>query len=280
VLVRSWNLFHGNSVPPQRRGFLPEMVALATADQPDVLCVQEVPGWALRLFTVGDLASRAPLGVAVGRAVTALHHGLIRGAVSGQGLGIWLGPGWELLDHHVLRLNPSELRRRQAQAWGLGRHARWTWAKERRIVQVVRARAGSRRCLVANVHCTPYFRGTRIPACELLRAAEYVISLAAPEEAVVLAGDFNVGPVRSDVFDRLAEPARGFSGAGRGIDQVLVRGAAVSGRSVWPEERRRRSDGTVLSDHAPVDVEIPSPPAARADRGGDEFRRNRRSDSP
>jgi hypothetical protein len=37
---------------------------------------------------------------------------------------------------------------------------------------------------------------------------------------------------------------------------VLVRGAAVSPLRVWPEERRRRADGRLLSDHAPVEVEV------------------------
>jgi endonuclease/exonuclease/phosphatase family metal-dependent hydrolase len=58
VLVRSWNLFHGNTLPPQRRGFLDEMVRLASADDPDVVCFQEVPAWALRRFTAGDVAAR------------------------------------------------------------------------------------------------------------------------------------------------------------------------------------------------------------------------------
>jgi hypothetical protein len=47
VLVRTWNLFHGNATPPERKGFLEEMVRLAAADWPDVLCLQEVPAWAI-----------------------------------------------------------------------------------------------------------------------------------------------------------------------------------------------------------------------------------------
>ena len=37
MLVRSWNLFHGNSFPPGRTSYLEEMVMLASADRPDVL---------------------------------------------------------------------------------------------------------------------------------------------------------------------------------------------------------------------------------------------------
>ena len=50
--MRSWNVFHGNAKPPERASFLEEMVRLASADEPDVLLLQEVPAWALgRLST-------------------------------------------------------------------------------------------------------------------------------------------------------------------------------------------------------------------------------------
>ncbi len=47
MIVRSWNLFHGNADPPRRRGYLREMVRRASADEPGVLCLQELPVWAL-----------------------------------------------------------------------------------------------------------------------------------------------------------------------------------------------------------------------------------------
>ena len=47
LLVRTWNLFHGNTQPPGRKAFLEQMVRLASADRPAVLCLQEVPVWAL-----------------------------------------------------------------------------------------------------------------------------------------------------------------------------------------------------------------------------------------
>ena len=47
LLVRTWNVFHGNANPAERRGFLEEMVRLASADGSDVLCLQELPVWAL-----------------------------------------------------------------------------------------------------------------------------------------------------------------------------------------------------------------------------------------
>ena len=47
----------------------------------------------------------------------------------------------------------------------------------------------------------------------------------------------------------------GFSAPHGGIDDVLVRGAETSRFEVWPEERRRQN-GVVLSDHAPVELTI------------------------
>ena len=47
MLVRTWNLFHGNTKPPSRRAFLEAAVRLAVADAPDVVCLQELPAWSL-----------------------------------------------------------------------------------------------------------------------------------------------------------------------------------------------------------------------------------------
>ena len=47
MLIRSWNLFHGRTVRTGSGVHLREMVELASADAPDVLCLQELPLWAL-----------------------------------------------------------------------------------------------------------------------------------------------------------------------------------------------------------------------------------------
>src|SRR5579863_4682891 len=100
VLVRSWNLFNGNTFPPGRRAHLREMIELVTADGPDVVCLQEVPGWALgrlggwtgmtELWVWAKRPSLGPIPIPVplGRALTAPHHGLIRSAFAGQGNAI------------------------------------------------------------------------------------------------------------------------------------------------------------------------------------------------
>ena len=255
MLIRSWNLFHGNTSPPQRRAFLEEMVALASADDPDVLCVQEIPGWALPLFTVGDIAARPRLvSRELGRRVTDLHHGVLRSAVAGQGNAMLVAPWHVVLAHERLTLNARRFRDRQARLLHLDWRARLAWARERRIVQAVRLRSPEGRTfLVANLHCTSY-ADRRLAELEVRRAAWFATATARPDDVVVLAGDFNVEG-SSEVFRELASAEWGFSAAGDGIDHILVRGAGVSELRRWPDERRVR-DGRSLSDHAPVEVTV------------------------
>lgn len=259
MLIRTWNLFHGNALPPRRRTFLDEMITLATADDPDVLCVQEVPSWALGRFTAGDVAARPTIGPlpsspALGRRLTSFHHGLLRSAFSGQGNAIALAPRLRLLAHKRLELNPRRFRATEARRLGLGVVGRNAWAKERRVVQTVRLGANDGRTyLVANMHCTS-LPDRRIAQAELLRAATFATSGALPDDVVVLAGDFNLTGAATAMRD-LTGPEWGFSPAGPGIDHILVRGAETSSPRRWPTERRR-IDGHLLSDHAPVEVEI------------------------
>lgn len=255
MLVRSWNLFHGNTKPVQREAFLEEMLDLASSDDPDVLCVQEVPGWALDLFTVGDVAARPRLvSRELGRRITDLNHGLLRSAVTGQGNAMRVSSRNVVLSHERLTLNPRRFRDARARELGLDWRARLAWARERRIVQVLRIRAeDGRTFLVANMHCTSY-DDRRLAAAEVRRAAWFATSTARPDDVVVLAGDFNVEGTH-EVFDELASEAWGFTHARPGIDQILVRGAEVSEVRRWTDDRHTR-DGRLLSDHAPIEVTI------------------------
>jgi endonuclease/exonuclease/phosphatase family metal-dependent hydrolase len=261
VLVRSWNLFHGNTVPPQRRSFLDEMLRLATADDPDVLCVQEVPAWALDRFTAGDVAARPALGPLpitseLGRRLTEPNPGLFRSAFSGQGNAMLVSPRLRVLAHHVLMLNSHRFRRAQARALGLGLIARLGWAKERRIVQALRLEApGGRTYLVTNMHCTSFAADERLADAEVLRAAWFAVSTAAPGDVVVLAGDFNARAARSRSLHDLTTSEWGFTHAGIGIDHILVRGATAGDLRRWPDDQRKHEEG-LLSDHAPVELEI------------------------
>jgi endonuclease/exonuclease/phosphatase family metal-dependent hydrolase len=115
MLVRTWNLFHGNASPPERRAFLPRMIELVTHDRPDVVCLQELPVWALRhlerwsgMHASGAVARR-PLLPRGARAVTALHHGLLRSAVTGEADAILTRDPARSLGVHVV--GKAKLRR-------------------------------------------------------------------------------------------------------------------------------------------------------------------------
>ena len=94
LLVRSWNVFHGNAAAPERGHYLERMIRLATAGDVDVVCLQEVPAWALPrlgdwsgMTSVEEVAARPmfgpiPIPAEVGRRLTDLHHGLLRSAFS------------------------------------------------------------------------------------------------------------------------------------------------------------------------------------------------------
>jgi endonuclease/exonuclease/phosphatase family metal-dependent hydrolase len=256
VLIRSWNLYHGNTSPPGRSVHLREMIELASADRPDVLVLQEVPAWALgelarwaAMTAVADVAQRPMLGpvpirAGLGRRLTDLRPGLLRSAFSGQGNAILLGDGRRVVRHEVLTLNPSAFRRQQAHRLGLDVVTRLAWGKERRVCQAVRLSDG---LVVANLHATGSLGDPRIPAAELRRAVPLIESLAHHTDTIVIAGDFNALAAHW-VLDGYSEP-------GPGIDHIAVRGADPSAILVWPDERRLL-EGMLLSDHPPIELEL------------------------
>jgi len=266
VLVRTWNLFHGNTKPPQRHAFLKEMVRLAVADDPDVVCLQEVPGWALAELddwsgytAIGALAARPVIGpvpstVEIGRVLTSLNHGLFRSAFAGQANAILVGSRLRVVDRHVLVLNSRRFRAAQAEWLGIGLVARLAWGKERRVCQATRVRDETRTLLLGNLHATSYPPDERLADAELLRAFTWFDSLAAPKEPIVVGGDFNVVFERSQTLLDLTREW-GFSKPGTGIDHVLVRNAEISKLRRWPLDGRRRGDH-LLSDHAPVEAMV------------------------
>jgi len=267
LLVRTWNVFHGNAFPAERDAFLEEMVRLASADEPDVLCLQEVPVWALErlgdwsgMRVYGEVAAPPRLGpvpssAELGRRLTDLDHGRLRSAFSGQANAILVASRLRDLDRASVVLNSGPFRRAQARWLGLDLVSRLAWAKERRICQAVRLElSDGRSALLANLHATG-LPDDRLPDAELFRAASFADGLARPGEICVLAGDFNVRPARSRTLAELAGPEWGFSKPREGLDQVLARAAEVEASERWPVVRRRL-DGRILSDHAPVEARI------------------------
>jgi endonuclease/exonuclease/phosphatase family metal-dependent hydrolase len=255
MLVRTWNVFHGMSSPPDRHSHLRQAVELASEDEPDVVCLQEVPAWALDRLAAwsgmqayGAVAKRPLLPREVGRTLTALNQGLLRSLLVGQANAILLRNGLRVLATDELVLNPPSFRKRTARELGLGRRTRSRWAKERRVCHAVRLE----RLTIANLHGSATHNWS-VADAELLRAATFADAFAAPDDVVVLAGDFNVIREHSSTYPKLAD--WGFTKPIGWIDQVLVRGAPSTPAHRWPDGRRVR-DGKLLSDHAPVEVTI------------------------
>ena len=269
ILVRTWNLFHGNALPPERNAYLEQMVRLVSADRPDVVCLQEVPVWALprlaewaSMTAVGDVARRPAVGplpwpAAAGRAVTALNPGLLRSALTGQANAILLSPELRVVERFVVVLNPARFRRAQARWLRLALGARLAWARARTICQVVRVRLhDASTAAIANLHATCYAPDERVGDAELLRAAVFVDAVAGTDELCVLAGDFNVSAARSRTLAELGAREWGFSKpTAWGVDHILVRGRSAGEPVRWARERRRIA-GRVVSDHAPVELAV------------------------
>jgi endonuclease/exonuclease/phosphatase family metal-dependent hydrolase len=267
VLVRTWNVFHGRSHPPGRTLYLERMIRLATADRPDVLCLQEVPPWALErlgewsgMTVLGEVAARPSIGplpstAVLGRRLTALDPPRFRGAFAGQANAILVAPSLRVRDRYRIVLNTRRFRRAQARWVGLPLVDELYWAKERRVCQAVRiALPDGRVAAVTNFHATGS-KDKRIPDAEVMRAATFADALAGPDDVCMLAGDFNITAERSLTLAELGQPEWGFSRPAEGIDHVLVRGAEASDPERWPIVRRRIDD-VVVSDHSPVDVTI------------------------
>lgn len=223
MLVRTWNLFHGRSSPPDGRIRLREMVELVTRDGPDVVCLQELPLWALGrleawsgMTAVSAVAKRGVVPRRLGGLLQRRRPQLFRSAITGQANAILLSPEHEVLEHRSVRISEPGRERRLCHAVRLGR------------------------VVVGNVHATNDFLHPEVPKAELARAHALVDAMASSGEARVLAGDFNL---------------RGPSLPGPNIDHVVVAGVPHGPLAAWPEERRRHN-GAVLSDHAPVEVTI------------------------
>jgi endonuclease/exonuclease/phosphatase family metal-dependent hydrolase len=225
------------------------MVRLASADQPDVLCLQEVPVWATPhleewggMAAVVDVACRPTLPGLLARAITDLHNGFFRGAFTGQANATLVAPQLRVLEHTRLVLNPGLA----------GALPRLPFVRERRVCQVVRIELVDKcTLLVGNLHTS------NAPAAadtETLRASAFVEAVAREGEPIVLAGDFNLR-AGSPALAQLSSPEWGFSRPAGGIDHILVRGMAAEQLETWPVERRSEN-GRVLSDHAPVELQV------------------------
>jgi endonuclease/exonuclease/phosphatase family metal-dependent hydrolase len=231
LLVRSWNIFHGMTVPPGRCSHLEQAVRLASADRPDILCLQEVPLWGfvelerwsgMQAFCVRAQRTRLPAPLA--RRITELNQAVLRSAFAGQGNAILVRPELALLERRSAQVS---------RGW-----------RERRICQVVRLEG----ITIGNVHCSGVAASPDVAIAELGRALALVRATSRPDDTLVLAGDLNLRPGQLPSLP-------GWSGTGPGIDHILVRGAEATALDSWPDERRR-AGGELLSDHAPVELRV------------------------
>jgi endonuclease/exonuclease/phosphatase family metal-dependent hydrolase len=257
LLIRSWNVFHGRTHPPGRRAYLEEAVVLATQDDPDVLCLQELPLWSLgRLEAWSGMAAssartRHRLG-SLGRRATDLHHGTFRSSLTGQANAVLVARRHAVTDHRTRVLNDRVFVAKEAPRLGLGLRVGLAWTAERRVCQALRIRPASGRSIVLlHLHLT-HLRERRCAEAELRRSVRFGAELAAGGEPLVVAGDFNL-TAATPALSELTEA--GFAPAGPAIDHVLVRGEPSTPLSVWPVERRS-VDGRVLSDHSPVELVV------------------------
>lgn len=228
LLVRTWNLFHGRTKPPSGRAHLERMIRLIADGDPDVVALQEVPAWALgrlegwsEMEAAGGVARPARLGV-IGRRLTALAPDMFRSLFNGQANALLLGRTVRPLEKaRTVEIKPRGV-------------------LERRVCQLVRVAAGERNVLLVNLHATAH-------APDAARQElERVAGLVAGGDPAIVCGDFNIR----------ATGLPGFSAPSHGIDQIIVRGLQFErAPAPWAAERRR-FEGRLLSDHAPVEAVI------------------------
>jgi endonuclease/exonuclease/phosphatase family metal-dependent hydrolase len=200
-----------------RHAYLREMVQLVTQDGPDVVCLQEIPVWALPhlerwsgMQCVGAVARR-PLLPFLGRWITELHHGRIRSAFVGEADAILVARSYRLSDARTAVVSERG-------------------DNLRRIVHGVRLDGG---IYIVNVHID----GKHLPG-----VAEFVDG----EARVIVAGDFNVE----------GKGLPGYSAPlPKSVDQIVVRGLPCKSLAKWSLDRHRRH-GQVLSDHSPVELHV------------------------
>lgn len=241
ILVRTWNLFHGRTVPESHQLELERMVRLVTEDRPALVGLQEVPVWALERLAEWSGMRAVPvvampaLAGPLARRITELDPRRFRSALVGQANVLLLGTALEEVGpQQVIRLNPGSLRHSRR----LGLRERLQWGRNRRMCQVVRARTEGSDVAAANLHAS---KPSSLAQLELERLARLL-----PEGPAVVVGDFNARETG----------LHGFSPPIGGIDQILVRGIELeSGPKQWPESQRRHG-GVLLSDHAPVEATL------------------------
>jgi endonuclease/exonuclease/phosphatase family metal-dependent hydrolase len=249
VLVLSWNLFHGRSLPSSNRSLYDEFAAKLGEWSWDVALLQEVPPWwpaplarELGVEQCSALTSRNAL-LALRRAIADRRPELLKSNGGGCNAILSRAP---IVEHCTLRLR------------------RWP---ERRVAQLARLQDGT--CVV-NLHAST--RSARAVA-ELARLWPHALDWAGADR-LILGGDLNLRtpppptPAGAREQSSAAGEASEHSGAivhvaGSGVDHVYARGLLPSDQREAVKDTagdpgrpsrivlgdRRRVE---LSDHAPL----------------------------
>jgi endonuclease/exonuclease/phosphatase family metal-dependent hydrolase len=217
MLVLSWNLFHGRSVPETRHGLADAFVQTLASWEWDIALLQEVPPW------WPPMLARA-CGASERRALTSRNWllPLVRPLAErrpdlvkswGGGSNAILVRGEAIVEHRVRTLR------------------RWP---ERRVVHGVALASGR---WVCNLHAQAH--SERLAQADLDTAATAAVAWAAGAP-LVLGGDLNLRAPSVDGFAHVA---------GHSVDHVLVRLLHAAG----PGRTLQRGS---LSDHEPLVVDV------------------------
>jgi endonuclease/exonuclease/phosphatase family metal-dependent hydrolase len=213
VLVLTWNLFHGRSVPDTPRELLDEFAARLASWEWDVALLQEVPPW-----WPAHLAQACAASARAARTSRNWFLPLSRWAAQrrpdiikswGGGANAILVRGERVLEHRAQTLR------------------RWP---ERRVVHGVRLERG---WWVCNLHAQAHSEARAQADVALAARSAIAWSGGAP---VVLGGDLNTRVPAAPDFTPVA---------GHSVDHVLARLLRASGEGTTLDRGR-------LSDHAPV----------------------------
>ena len=199
-----------------------------------------------------------PVPAAHGRALTSLHHGVLRSAFAGQGNAILIPSGATVRATRTITLNTNVFCEERGAKLGLTPRAIRRWERERRICHLVQYELPKRRLFTAaTLHATNEPADPRLADAELRRATSFVERGAELDEVLILAGDFNITREQSKTIEELlaGPPESRWSDSGPLVDHVLLRGARPLSVRVWPDAERML-EGRLLSDHAPVEVEV------------------------
>jgi endonuclease/exonuclease/phosphatase family metal-dependent hydrolase len=220
MLVLTWNLFHGRSVPGAGRDLREAFAARIAGWEWDLALLQEVPPWwPGALARAAGAEGRTALtsrnaGLAVRRVLAERWPDLIKSNGGGANAILSRRP---IVAHRAVRLRTRP---------------------ERRVAQLVRLADGA--CAV-NFHAS-----TRVPLAEAELRRLWGEALAFAREApLVLGGDLNLRSPRAPASDVLHVASRDVDhifGVGFRPDgaETLERGIGLAGREVW------------LSDHPPL----------------------------